>query len=333
MDKISQKSTAQVEQIQIGGDHEAKLLFGRHDVNLKKVESAFDVRTSYKDGSLLVMAPEKERARKAREVLLELLAVVRGGGHLSERDVDYAIRHGDRAGRLHDIFLDRISVSSNKRSYITPRSLGQKRYVDAIRANDIVFGIGPAGTGKTYLAMAMAVNALKKGIVSRIILTRPAREAGESLGYLPGDMYEKVNPYLRPLYDALYDMAEVHVVKDYLDRGIIEVAPLGFMRGRSLNDSFIIMDEAQNCTVEQMKMFLTRLGFDSKAVVTGDITQSDLPEKQGSGLLHSMELLGSIEGIAFVHLKGEDVVRHELVQRIIEVYKKEQERKERERKS
>ena len=222
---------------------------------------------------------------------------------------------------VHSIYLDKIEVSS-KRQYVTPKSKGQKDYVDAIRKNDIVFGIGPAGTGKTYLAMAMAVNALRKQLVSRIILARPAVEAGESLGYLPGNLYEKVSPYLRPLYDALYDMVEVNKVQEYIDRGIIEVVPLAYMRGRTLNDSFIILDEAQNSTPEQMKMFLTRLGFDSKTVVTGDITQSDLPNHKESGLEHVTKILKDIQGIKFVHLSGEDVVRHELVLEIIRAYER-----------
>jgi len=308
--------------IQIQNDSEARSLFGKHDENLKKIEKALGVDTSFRDGELKITGSEKTAVDSAAGVMDRFLSVIRAGGHLSPRDIDYAIRNRDLSMRLEDIFLDKIEVSS-KRAYITPRSEGQKRYIDAIREYDIVFGIGPAGTGKTYLAMAMAVNALKKNLVSRIILTRPAVEAGESLGYLPGDIYEKVNPYLRPLYDALYDMVEPHMIKDYLDRGVIEVAPLAFMRGRTLNDSFIIMDEAQNSTQEQMKMFLTRLGFGSKTVITGDITQSDLPKGRKSGLLHARALLDSIEGIKFVTLKGKDVVRHELVQEIIKVYKAE----------
>lgn len=306
--------------IRLSDDSEARYLFGKHDENLKKIEKALDVVTGFRDGELKISSEDDSSLKKAEKIVNELLLVIRKGGHLSSRDVDYALRSNDTSIDLHSIYLDRIEVFS-KRAYVTPRSAGQKRYIDGIRKNDIVFGIGPAGTGKTYLAMAMAVNALRKNIVSRIILTRPAVEAGESLGYLPGDMHEKVNPYLRPLYDALYDMVEPHMIKDYLDRGIIEVAPLAFMRGRTLNDSFIILDEAQNSTPEQMKMFLTRLGFDSKTVITGDITQVDLPRGKKSGLIHVMDLLGEIEGIKFAVLKGEDVVRHELVQKIIKVYK------------
>lgn len=308
--------------IEIKNDAEARSLFGKCDETLKKIEKALGVDTSFRDGELRITGKENVSVDSAAGVMDEFLSVIRSGGQLSQRDIDYAIRNRGLSMRLEDIFLDKVEVSS-KRAYITPRSEGQKRYIDAIREHDIVFGIGPAGTGKTYLAMAMAVNALKKNQVSRIILTRPAVEAGESLGYLPGDIYEKVNPYLRPLYDALYDMVEPHMIKDYLDGGIIEVAPLAFMRGRTLNDSFIIMDEAQNSTQEQMKMFLTRLGFGSQTVITGDITQSDLPKGRKSGLLHAKMLLDGIEGIKFVTLEGKDVVRHELVQEIIKVYKAE----------
>jgi phosphate starvation-inducible PhoH-like protein len=306
--------------IRLTDDSEARMLFGKHDENLRKIEKVFGVTTSFRNGDLKISTDDESALDETAKIVDEFLVVIRKGGHLSDRDIDYAIKNPKIAIHLDDIFLDRIQVSS-KRAYITPRSAGQKRYIDAIRKHDIVFGIGPAGTGKTYLAMAMAVNALKKNLVSRIILTRPAVEAGENLGFLPGDLYEKVNPYLRPLYDALYDMVEPHMIKDYLDRGVIEVAPLAFMRGRTLNDSFIIMDEAQNSTQEQMKMFLTRLGFDSKTVITGDVTQSDLPKGRSSGLIHAKSLLEKIEGIKFVLLKGEDVVRHELVQKIIKVYR------------
>jgi len=206
------------------------------------------------------------------------------------------------------------------RQFIAPKTEGQKKYIDAIRDHDIVFGVGPAGTGKTYLAMAMAVNCLKRQDVSRIILTRPALEAGESLGYLPGDLCQKVTPYLRPLYDALYDMMEIGDIQNCVERGVIEAAPLAYMRGRTLNDSFVILDEAQNSTAEQMKMFLTRLGFDSKTVITGDNTQSDLPYGRESGLAHAQKILKDIKGIKFVNFTGEDVVRHALVQEIIKAY-------------
>ncbi len=310
--------------IMLNNDSEAKMLFGRHDENLRKIEGHFAVTTVYREGLLRISSGEMSSLKDAEKFINEFLVVIRKGGHLSPRDIDYAVKNVNNVSQIDEIFLDKITVSS-KRAFITPRSEGQKKYIDAIRAHDIVFCIGPAGTGKTYLAMAMAVNALKKGIVSRILLTRPAVEAGESLGYLPGDMHEKVNPYLRPLYDALYDMVEPNMIRDYIERGTIEVAPLAYMRGRTLNDSFIIMDEAQNSTKEQMKMFLTRLGFDSKTVITGDVTQSDLPKGKESGLSHAKALLSDVEGIKFIYLKGKDIVRHELVQKIIEVYKMETE--------
>jgi phosphate starvation-inducible PhoH-like protein len=220
---------------------------------------------------------------------------------------------------LKKIFLDKVFISSNK-SAVTPKSLAQKEYIDAIRQHDIVFGIGPAGTGKTYLAMAMAVSALAQGQVNRIILTRPAVEAGEALGFLPGDLAEKVDPYLRPLYDALHDMMRFEKAATMMQKGVIEVAPIAFMRGRTLNDSFVILDEAQNTTSEQMKMFLTRIGFKSKAVITGDITQIDLPPDRMSGLIETKNILQDIDGIQFVFFSKKDVVRHKLVQEIIRAY-------------
>jgi len=306
--------------IQINNDSEAKALFGRHDDNLKLVEEALSIQTYFKDGVLKLEGQEPD-LKIASGILAELLTIIRGGGVIKRHDVQYALKVIGRENgvALHDIYLDKIEVSSKKR-YVVPKSAGQKRYIDAIRENDIVFAIGPAGTGKTYLAMAMAVNALRKKIISRIILTRPAVEAGESLGFLPGTLNEKVTPYLRPIYDALYDMVELESVQDYISRGVIEVVPLAYMRGRTLNDAFIILDEGQNSTLEQMKMFLTRLGFDSKTVITGDITQSDLPKGKESGLTHVQRILQHIAGIQFVYLKSEDVVRHELVQEIIKAY-------------
>ncbi|MBU4376210.1 MAG: PhoH family protein [Candidatus Omnitrophica bacterium] len=303
-------------------DSEAKLLFGPHDQNLKLIEKGIGVTLYARGLSIAIEGPKKE-VDSATRLLNELLITIREGGQIKKHEVLYAI-HAIKENKeedVHSIYLDKIEVSA-KRQFVFPRSKGQKEYVEAIKRNDIVFGVGPAGTGKTYLAMAMAVNALKKQLVSRIILARPAVEAGESLGFLPGDLYEKVTPYLRPLYDALYDMVEADKIRDYTERGIIEVVPLAYMRGRTLNNSFIILDEAQNSTSEQMKMFLTRLGFDSKTVITGDITQSDLPSHKESGLKQVINILKDIEGIRFVFLSGEDVVRHELVQEIIKAYER-----------
>jgi len=306
--------------IRLNNDSEARVLLGKNDENMKLIEKSFAISSVLRAG-ILRLEGGRDAAEKAARVIEELLIVIRQGIFIKKHDLNYAIKSikEDKKFRLHDIYLERIEVSS-KRLYVTPKSKGQKAYIDAIRKYDIVFCIGPAGTGKTYLAMAMAVNALKKKIVSRIILARPAVEAGESLGYLPGNLEDKVAPYLRPMYDALYDMMESDTIHAYTQRGIIEVVPLAYMRGRTLNDSFVILDEAQNSTPEQMKMFLTRLGFDSKTVITGDVTQSDLPKEKASGLIGARSILEGIEGIKFVDLKGEDVVRHELVQEIIKAY-------------
>ena len=309
------------ETIRLRDDAEARTLFGRHDENLKTIEKEFDIQIVARDGCLALKGDSEESISVAKKLFDELLLTIRGGGSIKRHDIAYASRSikNDKDMDIHSIYMDRIEVSS-KKQFVIPKSRAQKEYIDAIRHHDIVFGIGPAGTGKTYLAMAMAVNALKKGLVSRIIMARPAIEAGESLGFLPGDMHEKVSPYLRPLYDALYDMMEVDKIQGCMERGVIEVAPLAYMRGRTLNDSFIILDEAQNCRPEQMKMFLTRLGFDSKTVITGDITQSDLPKGIESGLVQATTLFKGITGIKFIHFSGEDVVRHELVQQIIQAY-------------
>ena len=303
-------------------DHEMLALFGKHDQHLRRIEQALGVSVVLRNEELKISGPDAAVTRAAG-LFDDLLVIVRSGAPLHKDELDYALRaiEDPRLIQLRQVYQERIEVPS-KRRFIIPRTPGQKAYVEAMRAHDIVFGIGPAGTGKTYLAMAMAVENLTKGEVSRIILTRPAVEAGERLGYLPGDLAEKINPYLRPLYDALYDMLEVDVVQRYLERGIIEVAPLAYMRGRTLNDSFIVLDEAQNTTGEQMKMFLTRLGFDSKAVVTGDVTQIDLPSEKPSGLVQVQGLLANIPGIRFVSFSGEDVVRHELVQAIIQAYER-----------
>jgi len=255
------------------------------------------------------------------KLLGDLWELLKKGHPVFSSDVEYGIRilRGDRNADLKDIFLDTVYVSAHKR-VIAPKSVNQKAYIDAIRTHDIVFGIGPAGTGKTYLAMAMALAALMKNQVTRMVLCRPAVEAGEKLGFLPGDLSEKVNPYLRPLYDALHDMVDFDRARRMLERGTIEVAPLAFMRGRTLNDSFIILDEAQNTTTEQMKMFLTRLGYNSKAVVTGDITQIDLPSGKLSGLKEARTVLANTPGINFTIFDDRDVVRHRLVQKIILAY-------------
>lgn len=309
-------------QLRLKDDQEARVLFGRHDQNLRLVEKEFDVKIAARQGIVVILGAEQD-VKKAATLLEELLAIIRGGGAIRPHDVSCAVRtvKEDTSVDIKSLYLDKIEVLS-KRLYVTPKTPGQKEYIEAIKDHDIVFAIGPAGTGKTYLAVAMAVNALKKQIVSRIILTRPAVEAGESLGYLPGTFSDKIAPYLRPMYDAFYDMFEADTIEKFVENGVIEVAPLAYMRGRTLNGAFIILDEAQNSTTEQMKMFLTRLGFDSKTVITGDITQSDLPKGKTSGLMHARAILKGIEGIKFIELTESDVVRHSLVQEIIKAYEK-----------
>ena len=309
----------------------ANLLFGAHGENLKRVSKNIGVRINAKGNALTIQGDDLDVQLSLR-VLNDLYILLKKGYPLYPADIDYAIRiiSDDRSVSLEDIFLDTVYISSKKR-VITPKSLAQKRYIDAIRKYDLVIGIGPAGTGKTYLAMAMAVASLMKQEVERIVLTRPAVEAGEKLGFLPGDIAEKVNPYLRPLYDALHDMMDFDRASRLLERSVIEVAPLAFMRGRTLNDAFIILDEAQNTGPEQMKMFLTRLGFGSKAVITGDITQVDLPENKVSGLIEIQSILKGIEGIEFVYFSEKDVVRHPLVQDIIKAYDRAEERRYRKR--
>jgi len=295
-------------------------LLGHHDEHLRAIERALGIQVAVNGTTLLISGDAVERELAGR-VLTQLYAVVEKGYPVYISDVDYAIRilSGDRNANLREIFLDTIYISAHKR-IITPKSIAQKEYIEAIRNFDIVFGIGPAGTGKTYLAMAMAVAELMKNNFARMILTRPAVEAGEKLGFLPGDLAEKVNPYLRPLYDALHDMVDFERAQKMLERGNIEVAPLAFMRGRTLNDSFVILDEAQNTTGEQMKMFLTRLGYGSKAVITGDVTQIDLPAGRASGLKEAQVILSAIDGIRFCYFTERDVVRHRLVQDIITAY-------------
>ena len=302
-------------------DEGAESLFGTYDENLKQLESQFGVRIRT-SGSELIVEGEPADVARAEKVLDQLSSLMRGGYRLGKGDVKTAAQlvAQDDNVELSEYFLRSATKTSGKRQ-VVPKTVTQKKYLDAIEQFDIVFGIGPAGTGKTYLAMAQAVSFLLAKRVSRIILARPAVEAGEKLGFLPGDLQEKVNPYLRPLYDALYDMLDADRVNAYMERGTIEVAPLAFMRGRTLNDSFVILDEAQNTTPEQMHMFLTRLGFGSKVVVTGDVTQIDLPRDQASGLIQVRDILSSIDGIGFVEFSHQDVVRHKLVQRIVEAYK------------
>ncbi|UCG79498.1 MAG: PhoH family protein [Nitrospirota bacterium] len=267
---------------------------------------------------------EDKAVRSAQRILDDMLSIHEMGFVVKPEDIRYAVSDGNGTS-LKDLFSDHIPVSSKKK-FIIPKNATQKNYINAIKRYDIVVGIGPAGTGKTYIAMAMAINAFIKKQVSRIILARPAVEAGERLGFLPGDMYEKVNPYLRPLYDALYDMMDAEKASRLIDRGIIEIAPLAFMRGRTLNDAFIILDEAQNTTSEQMKMYLTRLGFNSKTVITGDITQIDLKDGKESGLVKAERILKDVKGIEFIYFSKSDVVRHKLVQEIIRAYEQDEKR-------
>jgi phosphate starvation-inducible PhoH-like protein len=295
-------------------------LFGSLDENLKHLESLFNVRIRTQGHDLLVEGDSSDLARVDR-VVGQLSSLMRDGYKLTNSDVKTAsdLVAQDELVDLRDHFLKGTLTPAGKRR-VAPKSVTQRKYLDAIDQHDIVFGIGPAGTGKTYLAMAQAVAFLVAKKVSRIILARPAVEAGEKLGFLPGDLQEKVNPYLRPLYDALYDMLDVERVERYIERGTIEIAPIAFMRGRTLNDAFVILDEAQNTTSEQMKMFLTRLGFGAKAVITGDVTQIDLPTGRMSGLVEAMKIVNSIEGISFIYFDDRDVVRHKLVQQIVKAY-------------
>ncbi len=302
----------------------ARTLFGESGENLKTLEKKLGVSLDSR-GTLVTIQGAKKDVLFVERLLSELYDLVRSGYALTSADMDYAVRilkGDDGKTSLKDVFNDIVLVSFRK-AKIAPKSVAQKGYVDAIRRSDIVFGIGPAGTGKTYLAMAAAVAAFTAKTVERIILVRPAVEAGEKLGFLPGDLVQKVDPYLRPLYDALHDMMDFEQIQRLMERGIIEVAPLAFMRGRTLNDSFVILDEAQNTTVEQMKMFLTRLGFGSKAVITGDITQIDLPLSKPSGLVEVQKILKNVaEGIEFLYFTDADVVRHPLVQAVIKAFEK-----------
>ncbi|MCG6533282.1 MAG: PhoH family protein [Syntrophales bacterium LBB04] len=302
-------------------DHDAfKALLGEGDKNLRLIEKLEGIRIAAR-GDQVTLTGEDQSVDLAENLLGQIYRLIQKGFPVYSTDIGFAHRilSENRSVRIEDIFLDKVYISSKKR-VITPKSIAQKQYIDAIRKHDMVFGIGPAGTGKTYLAMAMAVSFLMERRVNRIVLTRPAVEAGEKLGFLPGDLVEKVNPYLRPVYDALYDMMDFDKVQALMEKGIIEVAPLAFMRGRTLNDSFIILDEAQNTTSEQMKMFVTRLGWGAKAVITGDVTQVDLPSGKTSGLVEVEQILGKTEGIQFVYFSEIDVVRHPLVSEIIKAY-------------
>lgn len=304
--------------IQIDGEHEADELFGNLDVNLKILQDNYDVDIIQRQDEIILRGPE---ADKVREVILELLAIIQAGEPLDAQKVNYVISLNEKGLSYKDNNVNKdVICFTHKGKPIKPKTIGQKSYVESIRENDIVLAVGPAGTGKTYMAVAMAVNAFKNKEVEKIILARPAVEAGERLGFLPGDLQEKVDPYLRPLYDALYDIMGRDAALRLREREAIEVVPLAYMRGRTLDKSFIILDEAQNSTKEQMKMFLTRLGFGSKAVVTGDVTQIDLPRGKKSGLLDALKILEGVSGIGFCFLKDADVVRHALVRRIINAY-------------
>lgn len=306
--------------LQLASPNEALELFGTNDKYLKQIEQKMRVSIVTRGGQVQVSGSDEE-VQLVQDVLTALLAVIQRGLTISERDVVYAVdlAKAGNIDQLETLFEDEI-LKNVKGKPIRVKTLGQKAYISAIKENDMVFGIGPAGTGKTYLAIVMAVHALKNGLVKKIILTRPAVEAGESLGFLPGDLKEKVDPYLRPLYDALHDVLGTEQTMRLIERETIEIAPLAYMRGRTLDDAFVILDEAQNTTPEQMKMFLTRLGFGSKMIITGDITQIDLPKGKTSGLQIAEDLLTKVKGISFIHLNQTDVVRHPLVQRIIEAY-------------
>jgi len=306
--------------ISLAQDVDLGHLLGRNDDHLRTLESQLDIQIVAR-GHDVVLKGVESQVRRGEKALVQLAELVRAGAPIRNVEVRAALRMlaDDESTDLKSVFADAILVPS-RRKWIAPKTLGQKRYVDAMRAHDMVFGIGPAGTGKSFLAVAMAVSSLMKREVARIVLTRPAVEAGERLGFLPGDLYEKVHPYLRPLYDALYDMLESEKVQSLMEKGAIEVAPLAYMRGRTLNDAFIILDEAQNSTSEQMKMFLTRLGFNSKMVITGDVTQVDLPASRHSGLIEVQGILAGVPGIRFVYFDDQDVVRHQLVSAIVRAY-------------
>ena len=311
-------------EIFIKNKDELRELFGKYDENIKLVNQYFSVKISTQNDSKLVITGIKREVNSSSKIIEGLLSIIREGYPLSMSQVKYHIEMTKKKQTLDWklLYKDVIYVFKKEKE-IRPKTLGQKKLIDAVKKNEIVFAIGPAGTGKTYLAVAMALSALKNEEVSRIILVRPAVEAGESLGYLPGDLLEKIDPYFRPLYDAIYEMMPTEKFQKYMERGIIEIAPLAYMRGRTLNDSFIILDDAQNTTLGQMRMFLTRFGFGSKVIINGDITQVDLPQKENSGLIKIAKILKNIDGIKFIYLTDQDVVRHRLVQEIIRAYDRE----------
>lgn len=303
----------------------ALALGGDQDQNFKLVERELDIKIGRGHDGLLLSGQDTE-VELAHDLLCQLKALVEKGEHIFPGDIGRAMKmlESNRKLRLEDLFRDQVKIAGRKYA-IVPKTFRQKSYIEAIKTHDMVFGVGPAGTGKTYLAMSMAVAALMNKEVKRVVLCRPAVEAGEKLGFLPGDMAEKVNPYLRPLYDALHDMVDHERAKEMVEKGLVEVAPLAFMRGRTLSHAFVVLDEAQNTTTGQMKMFLTRLGFGSKCVVTGDITQIDLPRGQTSGLIEALNMLKNVEGLAVVHFNEDDVIRHPLVSRIVAAYKSKKE--------
>jgi phosphate starvation-inducible PhoH-like protein len=313
-------------EIELDEEKEYPLLFDTLEKSLRLMEESLGIKASSRGNKIFLKGAE-EQVKIAEKIINDIRLLGAEGAHPKPEDIRNAARSLATGGDLSlaDLFAHGIPVSS-KRRFIAPKTDMQKTYIEAIRNHDIVVGVGPAGTGKTYLAMAMAIHAFVNKQVNRIVLARPAIEAGEKLGFLPGDMFEKVNPYLRPLYDALFDMMDSEKASRLIERGVIEIAPLAFMRGRTLNDSFIILDEAQNTTSEQMKMYLTRLGFNSKTVITGDITQIDLPQGKASGLIEITKVLRGIHGIAFVHFSEKDVVRHKLVQEIVKAYERHEKR-------